>query len=180
LSSQFLPGLRATLQPFLQTAQVTRAISLARAVAALPRAHPPWTPNRSPYGLHRGQQRLRPPLPAYSTDSGQPGRAIAGHNRGATAGQSRGNQIECLVDVGARLDNVVSAVAVGQAGPHIIEQKACALVVHRIEPQHSLEDTLGFLEPIEPPEAQAIPVHAPQEGPVADQAPGQQAVEVRG
>jgi hypothetical protein len=54
-----------------------------------------------------------------------------------------------------------------------IDENPHALVVRGVEPQHPVEDVLCLLESTEPPETQAEPAQAAEEGTVVDEAPGQ-------
>jgi hypothetical protein len=62
--------------------------------------------------------------------------------------------------------------------PDRVDQKTHALIVRRVEPEHPVEHPSGLLEPAETPAAQPKAVHAAQERPVIEAAPGQHAVEL--
>src|SRR3972149_11299999 len=57
------------------------------------------------------------------------------------------------------------------------DQEAAALVVGGVEPEHPVKDAPGFLEAIEPPQAEPESLHAPQERAVIDVAPRQYTLE---
>src|SRR4030042_13928 len=63
------------------------------------------------------------------------------------------------------------------SGPDIIDQEAYALVIRRIQPEHTLEDKRRFGKPFQPPKAQPVALQAPQKRTVVHVAPRERAVE---
>src|SRR4030042_4638518 len=63
------------------------------------------------------------------------------------------------------------------SGPAIIDQEAYALVIRRIQPEHTLEDKRRFGKPFQPPKAQPVALQAPQKRTVVHVAPRERAVE---
>src|SRR4030042_1366585 len=66
------------------------------------------------------------------------------------------------------------------SGPDIIDQEAYALVIRRIQPEHTLEDKRRFGKPFQPPKAQPVALQAPQKRTVVHVAPRERAVESGG
>ena len=59
---------------------------------------------------------------------------------------------------------------------NIVDQKPHSLIVGGIQPQHALENLLGFLEPAQAPKAQPKSIHAAEKWPIVDPPPGKQTI----
>jgi len=51
------------------------------------------------------------------------------------------------------------------------------LIIRRIQPQHALEGSIGFIETLQAPQAQSVSVHAAEKRAVVRKPPWQKAVE---
>jgi hypothetical protein len=62
---------------------------------------------------------------------------------------------------------------------NIIDEESYPLIVRRVQPEHPIKDTPGFLEAAQAPKAQTESVHATEEWPIINPAPWQHPVKTR-
>jgi hypothetical protein len=72
---------------------------------------------------------------------------------------------------------LVAAIFPSHLRPHVVRQETHALIIGRIQPEHTVENARGLLEPIQTPEAQPESMHATQKWPVVDPTPRQHSIE---